>query len=190
MGYSLAWVAVRGIPHEAVLERQGLRSTGRRADFAESPISAWSPSNGWSLVIARGCDHRILKQGNLARLSMGCDVIACSIEEHVMFSSSEYWSNGTRQWRVGHDAQRALDHVLVQGQSPPDYAATLDRFSVQQTAEGGADAGVDHYFEIPLMLAHARVGFKHDEVDVTTDGQFEVLEDLAASSKPWWQRRR
>jgi hypothetical protein len=33
----------------------------------------------------------------------------------------------------------------------------------QQLADGGEDAEVDYIFEIPLKVAQALVGFKHDE---------------------------
>lgn len=191
MGFSLAWLAVRGIPYETVLERQGLASTGSVSDYAEAPVSAmrWG---GWTLVVARGCDHRIVGDANLATLSLGCEVVACSVEEHVMHSSSQLWSDGRRQWRIEHDAQRSIDHLSATGSLPQDFGAIRDRFAAQQEAEGGADADVDLYFEIPLVLAQSRVGFKHDEVTASdTDGKFRVLDDLAhpqsSRAKAWWR---
>jgi hypothetical protein len=191
MGFSLAWLAVRGIAYEAVLDRQGLASTTRLGDYAENPVSAM-PWDGWTLVVARGCDHRIIGEENLSKLSLGCEVVACSIEEHVMYSSSELWSDGRRRWRVEHDAQRSIDHCSAIGSLPEDYGATRKHFATQQEAEGGANADVDLYFEIPLVLAQSRVGFKHDEVNAqVTDGKFVALDDVAlphsSGSKAWWQ---
>jgi hypothetical protein len=191
MGFSLAWLAVRGIPYEAVLDRQGLASTAKFGDYAESPLSAM-PWGDWTLVVGRGCDHRIIGDANLARLSAGCEVVACSIEEHVMYSSSEFWSDGQRQWRVEHDAQHSIDHCSITGAVPEDYGPTRDHFAAQQEAEGGASADVDLYFEIPLVLAQTRVGFKHDEVNARdTDGKFSVLNEWArpqvSGTKTWWQ---
>ncbi len=191
MGYSLAWLAVRGIPYNVVLERQGLLPTEEMADYAEHPVSALANAGEWSLVVARRCDHRIISGQNLAALSDNCEVIACSIEEHVMYSSSEQWSNGRRQWRVEHDAQKSMDHLATDGSMPEDFAATRNQFAEQQEAEGGKKAGVDLYFEIPLVLAQTRVGFKHDEdAAFETDGRFQVLMDSTAPSrssrKSWW----
>jgi len=192
MGYSLAWLAVRGIPYNVALERQGLVPTEEIADHAQHPLSALANAGGWSLVVARGCDHRIISGQNLVALSADCEVIACSVDEHVMYSSSEQWSNGRRQWRVEHDAQKSIDHLATDGPMPTDFAATRKQFAEQQEAEGGEKAAVDLYFEIPLVLAQARVGFKHDEAAAFgTDGRFQVLMDAMAPSrssrKPWWQ---
>jgi hypothetical protein len=187
MGYSLSWLAIRGIAYPRALELQSLRLTEQTADYAEHPTCGMQDAGGWSLVVARGCDHRIVSADNLVTLSLECEVIACSIEEHVMVSTAEHWLNGVRQWRVEHDAQRSIDHLATCGSLPADFAATRDRFATQQEAEGGEDAEADYYFEIPLVLAQARVGFKHDEgAAFNTDGRFRVLEDLAPK-KAWWR---
>jgi len=192
MGYSLAWLAVRGIPHETALDRQGLTATDRQGDYAENALSGMPLENGWYLIVARGCDHRVIGEASLKELSIGCEVVACSVEEHVMFSSSELWSNGNRKWRVEHDAQRAIDHLSATGAPPDNYGEARDHFAAQQEAEGGAKADVDLYFEIPLVLAQARVGFKHDEINARgNDGRFTVLNEAfamkVAAAKPWWQ---
>jgi len=193
MGYSLAWVGIRGISYEDAVARLALRRTGENAEYAASPVSARSLPEGWTLVVARGCDHRIIKPSALAKLSVNGEAIACSIEEHVMFSSCELWANGTSQWRVEHDAQKSIDDLSASGTLPEDFASTKAEFAEQQAAEGGKAADVDLYFEIPLTLAKSRVGFKHDEVNgVVDDEQFEVLlgssaSQQATSSRPWWQ---
>jgi hypothetical protein len=191
MGYSLTWLAVRGISFPAAAERLGLAPTGEVADYAERDVSARPVSGDWSLVVARGSDHRIAAARQLAALSADCEVIACSIEEHVMYSSCELWLRGQRRWRVVHDAQEGIDHLLASGDLPDDFAATRARFADQQDAEDGTD--VDLYFEIPLVLAQSRVGFKHDEVNASEDHEkFQVLRETSPSAddsrrKPWWQ---
>lgn len=193
MGYSLAWVGIRGISQEDAIARLALRRTGGTAEYAESPISSRSLPQGWTLVVARGCDHPIIKSSTLAKLSIDGEAVACSIEEHVMFSSCELWTNRTRQWRVEHDAQRAIDDLATLGTLPEDFASTKAEFAEQQAAEGGEMADVDLHFEVPLSLAKNRVGFKHDEVNAADDDeQFEVLvgapaPQTASSSRPWWQ---
>ena len=190
MGLSIAWLGVRGIAYDVVVERLGLMSTGELADYAERDVSARPIPDGWSLVVARGCDHRIIAEQQLSKLAADCEVVACSIEEHVMYSSSELWVRGKRQWRVAHDAQESIDHLSTWGSLPEDFAATRSRFAAQQESEGGKNADVDFYFEIPLVLAQARVGFKHDEVNAfDVDEKFRVLADPANRSqdKSWWQ---
>ena len=191
MGFSLSWNATRGIGADAALALQELAATGVDANYLESPVSAVSLEGGWLLVVASGCDHRITSASILAKLSVGCEVVACTVEEHVMFSSSELWSDGRRVWRVEHDAQLAFDHLIATGSPPDDFASTRAHFAAQQEAEGGAKAEVDFYFEIPLVLAQSRVGFKHDETSAeSTDGRFNVLSDFGThnkSNRPWWQ---
>jgi hypothetical protein len=188
MGYSLAWLAVRGIPFEVTLDRLRLLPSGAQAEYAESDLSARTIAGNWTLVVARRCDHRIIAERELTTLSADCEVIACSVEEHVMYSSAELWSHGHRRWHVAHDAQKGIAHLSTSGDLPGDFAATRARFAQEQEAEGGAEADVDLYFEIPLTLAHARVGFKHDEAGESTEGGFQVLTDSVAPSRgPWWR---
>jgi hypothetical protein len=113
MGYSLTWLAVRGISFTAAAERLGLAPTGEVGDYAERDVSARPVSEDWSLVVARGSDHRIAAARQLAALSADCQVITCSIEEHVMYSSCELWLRGQRRWRVVHDAQEHRSPVGV-----------------------------------------------------------------------------
>jgi hypothetical protein len=193
MGYSIAWVAVRGLPEEAAIARLALSPTGQLAQYAEEEVGGRLVPDDWFLVVARGCDHRIIADSQLARLQVDCEVIACSVEEHVMYSSSELWSNGKRTWRVAHDAQRSIDHLAAEGDLPGDFAATRTLYAGRQQSEGRKDAAVDCYFEIPLMLAKVRVGFKHDEA-FESAGTFQVYSDAGESGvkfrrKPWWRLR-
>jgi len=72
---------------------------------------------------------------------------------------------------------------------PRGSAEVRDEYSAQQAAEGGAGAGVDYYFEIPLVVAKSLVGFKHDEQNHSMQSEGEILEDLVAppSRSSWWK---
>jgi hypothetical protein len=175
--------------------RLGFVATEQRADYAEHPVCARPIPGDWSLLVAKGCEHRIVAEDQLAALSGDCDVVACTLEEHVIFSSCEWWSRGRREWRVAHDAQKTIDHLETSGALPADFAEMRARTAEQQVAEDGQDgqdAEVDLFFEVPLALAQARVGFKHDELNgFETDGTFQVLADASATSsgrseRPWW----
>ena len=105
-----------------------------------------------------------------------------------MYSSCEYWKDGRRQWRVVHDAQKGIDHLAPAGELPEDFTLVREQHETLQEAEGGKDAEVDYFFEIPLVLARSRVSFKHDEASEATDGEFRVLRDAEAKTdKPWWR---
>lgn len=188
MGFSLAWLAVRGLPVTEILDRLKVSATPESSGYVQAPLSM-TPFGEWTLIVARGCDHRIVRDVTLSRLSSDCEVIACRIEEHVMYSSSSSWSQGQRRWLVEHDAGRGKDHCAVVGDAPAGLSAVMAQCVANQQADGGLGADVDHYFEIPLKLAEHLVGFKHDETNEATNGTFHVLADLAASSSggPWWK---
>jgi hypothetical protein len=113
-------------------------------------------------------------------LSIDHDLLLCLVEEHVMASSSEFWSKGKRQWRLSHEGENGPKGLEVDGNPPEVYAATAKEMEALQLAEGGDDAGVDYIFEIPLLIAKALVGFKHDEICPHLIGaRFEVMSRAA-----------
>lgn len=193
MGLSLAWLAAKDPSFEAVLDRLRLDATGAPADYVENALTGCTLPGGWSVVVAHGCDHRIVDTQELAALSQDCEVIACSVEEHVMYSRVERWALGSRVWRITHDAQASFDHLAAEGDLPTEFDAVRARHAEQQEAEGGRLAGVDFYFEIPLVLAQARVGFKHDEgASPEPANGFCALHDREGASKgrarqAWWR---
>jgi hypothetical protein len=117
-------------------------------------------------------------------------VVACSIEEHVMFSSAEYWAAGTRVWRAEHVGEDGPIHLKTSGALPGGFEAMAAEHKELQEADGGERAGVDHYFDIPLNAAKEVIGFKHDEDIPGVDYEgFEVLRKVPSSthSTPWWR---
>jgi hypothetical protein len=189
MGYSLSWIATNGLAADAVLAALNLERTGSVAEYAQSPLSAAELPSGWFLLVAKGCDHPILNADVLGDLSRKrCHVVACSIEEHVMVCYAEGWRDGARIWRAEHDAQQDRHHLSSEGQLPASFAAAHRVYANQQRAEGGKEAGVDYYFEVPLQTAKSVVGFKHDEETPDFDYKFESLAGhLAQSRRPWWR---
>ena len=145
---------------------------------------------GWYVIVANGCDHRFLKPSVLEPLSRSYRVVACSIEEHVMFSSAEEWVAGALAWRAVHVGENGPIHLKTSGALPPSFQSMADGLAAKQEAEGGKTAHVDYYFEIPLNAAKAITGFKHDENAPEVDYEkFDLLQDTSASEhrKPWWK---
>lgn len=183
MGYAISWLACRGLPFETVLSRLALRATGRHDDFARAMISTQRLDDSWTLVVANRCDHSIVKASSLTALSEGCELIACNIEEHVMYSSAECWRDGRRLWHIEHASEEGEDHLAVQG-AAPDCLARLLADLRRKRAEDGE---VDWFFEIPLDCAQALVGFRHDaDHPGLRDDGFHILEPLLPERK-WWE---
>lgn len=190
MGDSLSLLAIECDEVDDALGMIGIERTGTHCEYALEPLSGCTLPGGAYLVVATRCDAAFLGADVLAQLSTRFPVTACSIEEHVMFSSAEVWIDGARAWRVAHTGESEPVDLEVIGVMPPEFHAMADALKAQQEADGGASAGVDHYFDIPLLAAKARTGFKHDEEIAGIDyAHFDRL--LApGSSRPWWRLRR
>ena len=107
-----------------------------------------------------------------------------------MFSSAEYWADGRLVWSAEHVGEDGPIHLTTSGVLPPGFEGMVRGHKERQEADGGAKAGVDHYFDIPLVAAKAIMGFKHDEAIPGIDyDKFEVLRKAPSSkvSKHWWR---
>ena len=187
MGYAMSWLAVRGKDPAAVTFSLGLRATGKMANYAEAMYTGRPIGNGWFLLVVNQAEHEFLAPEVLSQLSSGSDVVACTIEEHVMVCTAEAWKDSARVWRIEHNAQESIDHINARGALPDMYISIKDSLSKQQKEAGGKGADTDFFFDIPLQTAKSIVGFKHDEDSGLEDDSFEVLEGPKGSSKPWWK---
>jgi len=181
LGYSLSWCAVRGKDAKAVLDELGLCPTGDRELFAESPLVAAQLSAGWYVVVADH-DERFQSEELRARLSQRCEVVTCDVEEHVMYSAASGWQNGQVLWSVQHAGSDGLDDLRTEGQPPAVFADIRARLQAE-LADHDRDA--DYLFDVPIELAKALVGYRHDE-DLAADDEepFEVLADAKANTAP------
>src|SRR5918911_4142599 len=150
MGLALSWVAVRGKTPEQVLTGLDASLTGRQGVFAENRFGARQLRRGWYALYAQECGHPWVHEESLALLSGGAEVLACQLDEHLMFSSAELWRAGERQWRVIHDAQLGADHLAAEGALPEVYGPIA---AEQRQLRAGATAKIDLFFEVPLKLA-------------------------------------
>jgi hypothetical protein len=196
MGFAISWLAVNGKSPGDVTREFGLTPTGEYTDYAESLFTGRSLSSGWFILVIDVYDHDFVRPDSLGTLSANCEVIACSIEEHFNYCSSERWSSGTRIWRIEHNAEMGLDNISHSGILPDGYSAIERKWSAEQKQAGGKKADTDYYFEIPLQIAKSIVGFKHDEPS-PDDDNFQILTKMNDSSpagrgvdrnsKPWWK---
>jgi hypothetical protein len=184
MGFSMSWVAVKGKPAADILGELQLRPTGVRGLEGESPFVGSMSDDGWYLIVVSNDGLRILETSVLERLSAGCDVLTCTVEEHVMFSQAAGWKDGRRLWVVTHEGEDGPVGIDEAGALPPEYAPIRTRLTKEQAAAGGVDADVDHLFDIPVVLVQAFTGYKHDEPSTAFEARgFEVLESEAPAGR-------
>jgi hypothetical protein len=164
MGHSLSWLAVENAKADSTRTRLGLEITKDAAEPGEAPLVGCALPGGWYVIAARGCDHELISDVIVRAASADGTAVACSIEEHVMFSSASAWTGGGERWRVSHTGDTEIRSLTVTGEPPAELAPIRDECVAKQDAERADDRlGVDWFFEIPLLLAKGIVGFKHDE---------------------------
>lgn len=161
MGFSLSWVAVEASGEKALFAHLGLEATGENSEDGPEFELNGARLSGWYLLVADHTDALVDEQ-LLKTLSGSGRVIAAMVEEHVMFCSAEEWRNGERVWGAIHVPDAGLYHIGVEGELPEAYAAIHQRQFAEQEQDGGQKAGVDHIIDIPLELAAAITGFRHD----------------------------
>ena len=180
MGFSITWAAVHEAQAPKLLERLALFPTGETEEFPESLISAAKLGTGWRVIWYNEYGCPFLRPEELGDLSKEQDILLCLVEEHVMASSSEFWSAGNRMWWISHEGENGPKGLATDGDLPACFPSIRRELEEAQRADGGDDADVDHIFEIPLKVAQSLVGFKHDEgCPHLVEGEFVVLSRAA-----------
>jgi hypothetical protein len=164
MGFSITWCAVPEKNADQFMQKLGLTPTAETEEIPESLDCMAKLDTGWRIIWHNkyGCPY--LKPKDLALLSIDHDVLLCLIEEHVMATSAELWSNGNRKWWISHEGEDGPKGLEVDGDPPESLAMIRKGMEALQLAEGGDNAEVDYMSEIPLEVAKSVVGFKHDEI--------------------------
>jgi hypothetical protein len=180
MGFSLSWAAVPSSARDRLLDRLALSPTGEFEEVPESATSGVHLPTGWYVVVANRCDYVSGRIPDLAAVSRASDVVACSVEEHVMASFAWGWSAGRLAWEVSHDAQAGRRHLEQSGDVPAAYAGIRDRLLAELHRDPD---GPDYVFDIPVALAEAITGFRHDGA-LGEGMRFEVLGPRPR--RRWW----
>jgi hypothetical protein len=160
MGFSISWIAFKGLGKTEVLRRSGLRDAGCKEETPAPSFCLAELPAGWVILFANCFDY--VTPRRLTLLSAAATVLACKIEEHVMFSAAAGYLDGQEVWSVWHDAQRSIYNLETEGALPPELQPIRQRLTGRQDKEGGRNAGVDHIFDIPVELAAALTGYRHD----------------------------
>jgi hypothetical protein len=187
MGFRQAWLAVKGRSRDDVLGSLGLMGTGEREELAESPVVAADLPGGRTLVLENETVD-LIADDVVRRLSAGCDVVVCYVNETTMFSMVSRWTDGRQIWKVTHDSSIALEHVDVEGSPPPELASIRDTLQARHASDDSGD--VDYVFDISVELALALTGYRHDQdIEGAAADPFEVLLPAPPAKNGSWLKR-
>ena len=194
MGVSLSWIAAQSTTADEFYRKLSLSETGARGDYYDFPMAGLMLPNGWYLLTAKPSEHPFLSDQILSKLSATTFVMACSIEEHVMYMSAALWRNSREIWSLQHrGGDYGIMDLVIKGSPPEAFDNLRAHHLARQTEAGGANADVDHIADIPLELARSIVGFKHDQINPgIDDGDFRELRQdssdlLVETKKPKWK---
>ena len=158
MGFSISWVAFKGLDKADVLRRAGFVDTGQATDVPDdqAPFAyAWFPT-GWSALFSN--DYRYAAPEGLAHLSQGATVLGCQIE----FSAAALFTDGREVWQVTHESEKGRYDLQTSGTMPTEFEPIRKRLVEQQQHSRGGFLGVDCIWDIPVSLAQALTGYRHD----------------------------
>jgi hypothetical protein len=181
MGYSIAWIAVRGKTKDDILACLGLTDTGQPDEANETPISGAALPSGAYLLFFNDMAHPATQAAGMARMSQGGQALGCQVEEHVMASAAFLYKDGVKVWDVVHLSEEGLYHLAVDGAPPPLLDTIHAEMKATQDEQGGADAQVDCLFEVPLMMATALCGYRHDEAALLSGETLRFTELVPAA---------
>ncbi|QPJ61861.1 MAG: hypothetical protein G3M70_08230 [Candidatus Nitronauta litoralis] len=189
MGFAVSWMAIKGKPQQKILDALELGETGEKEKDVNSGISGALLPNNWYLIFLDEFESKYVSDKILIPLSEGCEMVVCNIEEHVMYSSAQYWGNGRKLWQVSHDSQQGMLNLEEEGILPEDFENIKSVKFAEQKKEGGEKADVDCVFDIPLHLAEALTGFRHDMENPDFENiEFSILVSMNPNKpRPWWK---
>lgn len=176
MGYSITWFAVPSDSSDTFLRNLDLVDSGKSEKFPDSLISTAKMDTGWCVLWYNEYDCPFLDKGVVVELSKSHDILVCTVEEHCMDCAATLWRGGQRVWHLHHDGSHGPKCLDAEGDLPACFHGIKEQMEREQLAAGGVKAGVDMIFEIPLRVAQAITGFKHDQDSPhVVGGLFRVL---------------
>jgi len=173
-----SWLAARGKTVDAIcaeLELTVGMAVTRPRRFA---LEGAGSDAGWYLIVGDGRDHRLIQEPVLTRLSEGCEVLTCTVEERNLYSAATGWKNGRRLWSVCYEGEDQPGVVAAEGDLPVTYVLIHRDYTARSQAEDAGDLLLDPLFEIPIELVRNAVAYRPDERSPAFDGRFTLLEAI------------
>lgn len=170
MGWQVSWLAVKNLDRLAILDSFGLHAVDIPRDHPKAVISGVPLPNGYYVLFIERCFHPFVTPEVLSRVSLGCEIVGCQVDESIMASASFSWQDGKRVWNVIHEADKGVRNLQIEG-SPPHALAELTAEATKlQKKERKIPFlplpwEIDHFFSIPINLSAAVVGYEHDRAN-------------------------
>jgi hypothetical protein len=175
---SRTWLAVRGKAADAVCRDLELRpgmAVSRPRRFA---LEGAASDAGWYLIVADGWDHRLIQEPVLTKLSAGCEVLTCSVDEGNVSSRATGWQDRRSVWSVSYEGEDMPGEVRTQGNLPLIFELISRDLTIKSKAADAGDLPLDPLFEIPIELVHNAVGYRPDQPSRAFDGRFVILDAI------------
>ncbi|MFE9578135.1 hypothetical protein ACFYO1_17235 [Nocardia sp. NPDC006044] len=163
---AVSWMAFRGKDFDEVCAELGLRRTGERVEYPRPHAVATELASGWLIVVLTDDSSEFAEEEAkalaLERLSAGCEVVSCTLDNYSMYADVAGWRDGARVWSVVRDSpvNGEYDDLRVEGQLPPHLWDDLDELLAEQRGADDRDE-VDYLFDAPEQLGWSLTGFRH-----------------------------
>jgi hypothetical protein len=154
----------------------------KRGDF---PIEGAMSDAGWYLIVAAGWNHRLMRPAPLARLSGGCELLTCTVDERNLSSAATGWRDGGRLWSVSYEGEERPGEVIADGEPPLMFSTVRQEFIAKSQTDDAGDLLLDPLFEIPIELVQRTVGYRADQPSRAFDGRYVMLQ----AAKPTLMQR-
>jgi hypothetical protein len=175
---SRTWLAVKGKGADAVCRDLELRAGMAVSRPRRFSLEGAASDAGWYLIVADGWDHRLIQEPVLAKLSAGCEVLTCSVDEGNLSSRAAGWRDQRLVWSVSYEGEDRPGEVLAEGDLPVTYELISRDLTNKSKAADAGDLLLDPLFEIPIELVRNAVGYRSDEPSQAFDGRFVVLDPV------------
>jgi len=185
MGWSSSWVALQGSAKAEILAQLDLEETGGEVfpGDGSAHFSIAELPERWIVVFSEDFDwanaNRVLE---LSRLGLA---LGCQFEDRVEMTSSVRAARaGVELWQVFHNSEHSIYRLDVSGEPPAELAGIRDRLFRQQEQDGGEESDTDYVHDVPLELAKAVCGYRHDDYEPPFIGLKRIGSgEAAAASK-------
>ena len=160
MGFRISWVGFHGLPKSDVLQIISGIDSGTLDEANEAPFSIAEIPGEWCILFSN--DFEYASAETLKSLSARGALVACQVHEGVMFSAAYGYERSELKWSLTHNSDNGVRDLGVSGSPPREFAEIRDRLSKAQEDEGGDNADVDYFFDIPVETAEALCTYRHD----------------------------